>query len=102
MKKDILNTVLCIGIMFLVGGCVMITVIIQSNSGTGRSPVVNNSAMDLRKGERSLIFAPKKEKHNKGFSIKQKKDSVNVVNTDLSGQKRSGLPEGSGGLQNAP
>lgn len=77
MKKDLLNTVLCLGIMFLVGGCVMITIIIESN----KKIEINNK---------------------KDFYNKQKKDSVNVVNTDLSGQQRSGLPKGSGGLQNAP
>ncbi|AXH73070.1 MAG: hypothetical protein [Microviridae sp.] len=47
MKKDILNAIICILLMFLVGGCMMILVITQSNSGSGRSPEVTNSKVDL-------------------------------------------------------
>ncbi|AXH75009.1 MAG: hypothetical protein [Microviridae sp.] len=59
-KKDILNTIISLGIMFLVGGCMMIVVISQSNSGSGRSPEVTNSNMDL--GNAIPSIAPKNKK----------------------------------------
>jgi len=67
MKKELLtaNTVISLGIMFLVGGCVMILVITQSNSGTGRSPVVTNSSMDLSKSVA--------DSNNKDLPLKTKK-----------------------------
>lgn len=56
MKKDNLNSILCLGLMALAGSCIIITKIqITNNSplgGRGDAPqVVNNSKMDLCKAD---------------------------------------------------
>lgn len=65
MKKDILNTIISLGLMFLVGGCCLVLVINESNHKTSNQKIRTLNHNDVVTNSQTRTEAIKPDSLNK-------------------------------------